>query len=89
MKEDFFFFFFFFHGQVESSLLTYPVMHLQLGGCCQPDGPPLFGPLRSVDGKRVFGVTAEHRNQDGDLIDESMKVLWEGKVTGEGETEKE
>lgn len=69
------FFFYFFPGQGGRSLLSYPVMHLQLCGCCQPDRPPLLGPLRSVDGKSVFGVTTKHRNQDGDLIDESMKVL--------------
>lgn len=53
---------------------TDPVVHLLLCGCCQSDRPPLFGPLRSVDGKSVFGVV-QHRNQDGDFVDEGMKVL--------------
>lgn len=66
-------------------LQTYPVMHFQLGGRCQSDWPPLFGPLRSVDGKGVFGVI-EHRNQDSDLIDKGVEVL--DRVTAEDEAEK-
>lgn len=58
--------------------LTYPVMHLQLCGCRQSDWPPLFGPLRGVDGKGVFIITSKHWNQNGDLIDESVMVLVEG-----------
>ena len=57
--------------------MTYPVVHFQLCGSCQSDRPPLFGPLRSVDGKSVFGVI-QHRNQDGDLVDEDMQVLERG-----------
>lgn len=49
-------------------------MHFLFRRRCQSNWPPLFGPLRSVDGKGVFGVI-EHRDQDGDLIDESMEVL--------------
>lgn len=49
-------------------------MHFLLCGGRQSNWPPLFCPLRSVDGKGVFRVI-EHRDQDGDLIDEGMEVL--------------
>lgn len=69
------------------NLHTHPVMHFQLRGSCQSDGPPLFGALRSVDGKRVFAVI-QHRDQDGHFVDEGMKILkeWRGE---KAETKKE
>lgn len=54
-----------------STVFFYPVMHLQLGGSCQADGPPLLSPLWSVDRESVFGVV-QHRYQDGDFINERM-----------------
>lgn len=53
---------------------TNPIVHFLLCGRRQSNWPPLFGPFRSVDGKGVFGVI-EHRDQDGDLIDEGVEVL--------------
>lgn len=53
---------------------TYPIMHFLLCSRCQSNWPPLFGPLRSVDGKGVFGVI-EHRDHDSDLIDKGMEIL--------------
>lgn len=44
------------HIKCMSTIHSYPIMHLELCGCCQPDWPPLFGAFRGVDSKSVFGV---------------------------------
>lgn len=46
-------------------------MHLQLSGSSKTDRPPLLGPLRCVDSKRVLGVV-QYRYHDGDFINECM-----------------
>lgn len=55
-------------------LFAYPVVHLQL--CCrsQTDGPPLFGSLGCVDGKRVLGLI-QYWHQYCHFIDEYVEIL--------------
>lgn len=53
---------------------AHPVVHLQLSCRSQADGPPLFGSLCCIDGKRVFGLI-QYRHQDRHFINKHMKIL--------------